>query len=275
MRKIVFFDIDGTLVTEHNHATESTKQAVKALKDNEGLPVLATGRPPSMVKPVCEMFGIDSYIAMNGQYIVIQGEVVYANPLQTETVQQIVEKARADHRSVFLCGSDEIYGNALLSMMSRSNFFKAAKTFSQYIPRWWIYFVLKRFGRQPVAESLYEGKTIYQIVIQMTEEKDEDYRQLFPHCHFTRSSPISVDVVSKGTSKASAIQLMVKKLGMEMKDTIAFGDSLNDLEMLKEVEVGIAMGNARRELKEIADGVTAPVDEDGIMKGLRALRLIP
>jgi len=61
---------------------------------------------------------------------------------------------------------------------------------------------------------------------------------------------------------------------MDMKDTVAFGDNLNDLEMLQTVEMGVAMGNARPEVKRVADAVTDSVDRDGIVKGLKQLQLI-
>lgn len=274
MKKIVFFDIDGTLVTEGNHAPESAKKAVTALKKNGALPVIATGRAPSMVWDICEEFGISSYIAMNGQYIVLEGEAVFANPLPPETVQTLIEDSRANNHGVFLCGSDEIYGNALFTMMYRSSFFQAIKGLGRYIPKSLTQFVVKRMGRRPISESKYADKDIYQVVLQMSEEKDDLYRKKFPHCHFTRSSPYSVDVIAKGVSKASGIHRVVDHLGMDMKDTVAFGDNLNDLEMLQTVEMGVAMGNARPEVKRVADAVTDSVDRDGIVKGLKQLQLI-
>lgn len=67
---------------------------------------------------------------------------------------------------------------------------------------------------------------------------------------------------------------MIKRLGFDLKDVYAFGDGLNDIEMLNAVGTGIAMGNAEEVVKKAADHVTSGVDQEGIWKGLKELQLI-
>ena len=82
------------------------------------------------------------------------------------------------------------------------------------------------------------------------------------------------EFVPKGFSKASGIEKTCELLGIEKEDTYAFGDSINDVEMLKHVQHGIAMGNGTKAAKEAADYITAPLHEDGIYKGLEHFGLI-
>ncbi len=93
MKKLVFFDIDGTLVTRNNHIPKSTIEAVEQLKVNGNIPVIATGRAPVLIREIAEELNINSYISMNGQYIVHEGEVIYSNPIDMELVDNVVEVA--------------------------------------------------------------------------------------------------------------------------------------------------------------------------------------
>jgi hypothetical protein len=79
---------------------------------------------------------------------------------------------------------------------------------------------------------------------------------------------LSFDLTLKGESKAKGIRKLVESLGMDMEDTVAFGDGRNDVEMLSEVGFGIAMGNGADEAKEVANYVTDDVDKNGIEKAL-------
>ena len=82
------------------------------------------------------------------------------------------------------------------------------------------------------------------------------------------------DVIERGFSKAEGLKCLCAHYGIERKDSFAFGDSMNDYEIIREAAVGIAMGNAREELKAAADYVTSRIDEDGIWNACRHFGLI-
>ena len=88
------------------------------------------------------------------------------------------------------------------------------------------------------------------------------------------ATTINGELISKVDNKATAIKQVIDYLGIDKKDTIAFGDSMNDYEMINFVECGIAMGNACNELKEAASRVCRSVDEDGIYYEFIELGLI-
>ena len=88
------------------------------------------------------------------------------------------------------------------------------------------------------------------------------------------SKNFGADVVEAEYSKARGIDRLCEHFGIDKKDTYAFGDSLNDIEMLKMVNVGVAMGNAQDEAKAVADYITDRIDEDGIRNALMHFGLI-
>ena len=102
----------------------------------------------------------------------------------------------------------------------------------------------------------------------------EKLRTALPDCDFQRSNPYIVDIVPKGGSKLRGIQFFLAEQGLALSEAMAFGDHLNDIEMLQGVGVGVSMGNGTPETKAAADFVTDSNNEDGIEKALRHFNLI-
>ncbi|GEK89513.1 hypothetical protein SAMN04488100_11516 [Alkalibacterium putridalgicola] len=274
MTKIVFLDIDGTLVTKYNTIPQSTKRAIQKLKENNVMPVISTGRAPLLIEEVRRELGIDSYIAMNGQLVVHEGEVVYHNPIEQETVDQLIDRAVDKNDGIILCGAKDIFSNSIVSLAKRSSVLTLLKGLVKLVPGSIQLSFFSRLIKKPPKPEDYEGKPIYQVIIETSQEEEEQYREAFDMLNFARSNHYTVDVISKGISKATGIEHYLNHVGVDLKDTYAIGDSPNDLEMLGYVETSIAMGNSWDNVKEIADYVTDDVDKDGIEKALKHFGLI-
>ncbi len=275
MKKLVFFDIDGTLVTRNNHIPKSTLQAITALKQTNAVPVLATGRAPVLIKEIAQELKIDSYIAMNGQYIVHQGQVLYANPIDKHLVDAVVEIATARQDGLLLSSDDELVANSVISLVNRSSLYTFLKGFVGLIPDQIQASLLNRLMKKVPKKEAYENKEIYMININGDQVDEAAYERLFgQYLTFTRANERTMDVINKGISKATGAQQMIEQLKVAPHNTYAFGDGLNDLELLEFVNTGVAMANGFAELKTVADFVTAAADDDGIFKGLKELGLI-
>lgn len=274
MTKIVFFDIDGTLVNKRNAIPDSTKRAVNQLKENGVIPVIATGRAPLLIDEIREELEIDSYIAMNGQLVMHKGEVLFHNPIDTDTVNRLIDKAVEEKNGIILCGGKDIFSNSIVSLAKRSSVWAILKGVGKIIPSHLQLSLFKKLIRKPPNSEQYKGKPIYQVILETSMEQEPAYKEAFPELHFARSNRYTVDIISAGISKATGIEVFLEKLGIEPSETYGFGDSPNDLEMLEYVHVGVAMGNGWDSIKEVADFVTDSVDEDGIEKALKYFELI-
>lgn len=275
MKKIVFFDIDGTLVTRNNHVPKSTIEAVVQLKLNGITPVIATGRAPVLIKDVAKQLGITSYISMNGQYIVHENEVIYANPIDIDLVDQVVQSAIAEGDGILLSTDDEIIANSVLSLVNRGTLYTFFKQLVRVIPERVKLRLWKRMMSNAPEKKDYINKEVYMLNINANREEGKVYEDQFSDVlNFTRANDISMDIVNKGVSKATGVERMIERLGIERENTYAFGDGLNDLEMLQYVGTGVAMANGYDELKAVADYVTDSVFSHGISKGLEHLELI-
>jgi Cof subfamily protein (haloacid dehalogenase superfamily) len=126
-----------------------------------------------------------------------------------------------------------------------------------------------------VDETYYENRDIYQSLL-FCEGNELDYyrehhREAFDYIRWHR---VSCDVLPKGGSKAEGIKRLIEATGLSMEDVYAFGDGLNDIEMLEQAGVGVAMGNAVNEAKQVSDFITDDVDHNGLSKALYEVGLL-
>src|SRR5699024_10629828 len=118
-----------------------------------------------------------------------------------------------------------------------------------------------------------QDRRIYQALL-FCEQDDEAFLSQHPELNFIRWHDLSCDVLPGGGSKAVGINKIMKASGLSKEHSFAFGDGFNDIEMLQEAGTGIAMGNAVEPLKQVADHMTAKVEEDGIFKALQYFELL-
>ncbi|WP_433749316.1 Cof-type HAD-IIB family hydrolase [Falsibacillus pallidus] len=255
-KKMVFFDIDGTLLDHNKNLPSSAKKAVRHLKENGVYVAIATGRAPFMFESLREELEIDSYVSFNGQFVVFENEVIYKNPLQTEDLKTLVQHStERNHPLVFLTDETMKANIEKHSMIEES-------------------MGSLKFNHPSFDPQFYLDKEIYQSLLFCADPEDNYYRDEFDQFKLIRWHDYSVDILPKGGSKAEGIKQMINRLGFDIKDIYAFGDGLNDVEMLEAAGTGVAMGNAHPALKEFADMVTDDVAEDGLEKALVKLGLL-
>ncbi|WP_068776212.1 Cof-type HAD-IIB family hydrolase [Paenibacillus sp. FJAT-26967] len=255
-RSIVFFDIDGTLLDEDKQIPDSTRKAVRMLQERGVFTAIATGRNPVMFENILEELNIDSFVSINGQYVVFEGRELYTHPMDTDKLAELVQRADEQGHSLAYCGHPDIRVSSLNPHVMES--YEGLK-----LPC-------------PDAEpDFYKHSPVFQGHLFCDAESEKEYAKLFPHYRFVRWHEHAVDVLPEGSSKAIGILEMLKAVGIPNENCYAFGDGLNDIEMLASVGTGIAMGNAVPETKAAADYVTSSCSEDGILRGLIAVGLLP
>jgi Cof subfamily protein (haloacid dehalogenase superfamily) len=245
--KMVFFDIDGTLVNEEKKLSEDTIDAVRELQAR-GIPaIIATGRAPYF----------DSYVSLNGAYTVYKDHVLFKRILKRDQLKNLVTHASKNNHSIVFQGSDIFYASTELHpfVLEAVNSLKVEQM-PGHDPDYWM------------------KADVYQAFLHCVAEEEHLYENVLPGLRLVRWHPMAMDVLPIGGSKAQGIEAMLKHLGIAPEEAVAFGDGLNDKEMLTHVGLGIAMGNAHAELKPYADYVTTHVDEGGIRNGLRHAGLI-
>ncbi|HEO8018359.1 TPA: HAD-IIB family hydrolase [Streptococcus agalactiae] len=276
--KAVFFDIDGTLLNDRKNVQKSTIKAIRNLKDQGILVGLATGRGPSFVQPFLENLGLDFAVTYNGQYIYSRSEIIYTNQLSKTTVYRLIRYAGARRREISLGTASGLLGSGIIGLGTS----RLGQIVSSLVPRKWAKAIersFKHFIRRIKPQNIDSlmvilREPIYQVVLVATEGESERIQKQFPRVKLTRSSPYSMDVISEGQSKVKGIERVGQCYGFDLSEVIAFGDSDNDIEMLSQVGIGVAMGNASQQVKENVRYTTADNNDDGISKALAHYGLI-
>ena len=258
MKKIFFFDIDGTLAIK-GVISKGNIEALKKLKEKGYLVFICTGRAPFYAKNMFKDL-VSGYVTCNGGYVEYKNQPIYKAIVSSEAIKATMELSNQHNFNYYFESSDYIYvrdRNDSRHLEFANNWGMKDKT------------IIDDFDPEKI--ETYIG------MIVVNDKKDIPIlvEKLSPYFDVQRhQSDYSFDLTLKGVSKAVGIEKLVERLGRDMADTIAFGDGRNDIEMLETVAMGVAMGNAVPEAKAVADFETDRIENDGIVKALKEFRLI-
>lgn len=260
VKKLIIFDIDGTLINDHLEILDSSKEAIKILRAAGHDTAIATGRNALMSREIIENLDFHQYIVCNGAEAFSNHETIYKNPLDKEALYRLIELADRENHPVvyetaheFLRRSSEI-GDRIKHGM---------KFVGQSVPAY------DESGRFHIENEL------TQLLLFNNEAEEHLYNNgAFPEFRFVRWYEDAVDVLPADGSKAETIAHFAEHKGYKPEDVVAFGDGNNDAEMIREAGIGVAMDNAVPKVKDAADLITDSNNEDGIYKALKKLDLI-
>lgn len=279
MIKAAFFDIDGTLLTSNAEVLPSTLNAIEKLHQKGIICCIASGRGPKRIKSLIGNIPMGAYVLYNGQIVFSHDTGIYEHYFSNETLERLASFGDLENRQMVFGGRKDFYGSPSMRMGQR----RLIKQLYHYLPdrisvkdlenvleKWQI---LPKNDHKFMSLPIF-SQPIYQCVLLSPESETKRLTEMFPDCHFTRSNPYSVDIIPKGGSKIEGIRKALEHYGITEEETIAFGDSWNDTEMIREVGMGVAMGNSSEDIKALADYVTDTNNNDGIMKALKDLKII-
>lgn len=246
MIKMIFFDVDGTLV---DHATGQisvkTREAVKRLRERGYLLCVATGRPTASLPDFGDL-QFDAFCAFNGSLCYTEKEIIHSTPISPEDVQQVLNNATTIGRPVSVAVRTRMVANGIEKDLA--DYYRLAG--------------LELTASEDFQEALQEP--VYQIMVGSRESEFDALVQGTTGVKIAVSWERAVDIIPAASGKGKAIGKILEHFNLKPEQAMAFGDSYNDMEMLQTVGTGVAMGNAPEELKAVADDVCAPVSRDGI-----------
>ena len=259
-KKVLFFDIDGTIWNEKNEIPESTIDAIRTVRRNGHLAFLNTGRCSSYIQnPDLLSIGFDGVVCGCGTMIEYMGETIFYKRLEEVLVEHTVNTVRRFGFRPILEGREYLYlddcefGRDPYGIKLKAEMGEQLRTIAGEWGKWEV-------SKLACAMDGADKKGCFAAL--------EDYYTSMVH------NDAVVEMVPKGFDKGTGIVRVCQLLNMDISDTIAFGDSANDLEMLRSSGLGVAMGNGTKEAKKAAGYVTAPMMEDGIWKACKYLGLL-
>lgn len=261
-KKIVFFDIDGTIYRYDIGIPNDTIEAIKQLKNNGHIPVICTGRTKCMIYPEHLGPGFDNIVGGAGTYVEIAGQERFYHELEQKEAIRIIDGFLKNNFLPVAEGRDYIYLGTDESELTDNNK-KFINVYHQKIPEKILTI------NEPVlnVSKVSGGFTRNSDMNRMIEEFKEDY-SIINHNNQL------LELVPKGFNKAKGIERMINEMGIAWENTYAFGDSFNDIDMLEYVNYGCAMGNSEKEIKDRTKYVTDDFDKGGIYNALKKFGLI-
>lgn len=250
-KKIFFFDIDGTLAIGKD-IPDSTKKAIKLLKEKDYLIFICTGRPYHYVKEYFFDYA-DGFITSNGRYIVYHNQVLLDEPLTHEQISRYIKIMREHHCGFVFIGTEHGY----LECHDEHHKHEIIKSYFDG-------YFLTEFQDQDVKGYLFDiycNNQQHLSTMQDIFRNEIVFNQHYPH--------FSADSTVLGVDKGIGINCVLEYFDIHKSNAYAFGDGLNDLCMFKQVEHSVAMGNAIESLKKEAEYVTTSIEEHGIYNALQ------
>lgn len=258
--KIAFFDIDGTLVDVPNGMLEPSLETIRVLNEfkkqgNKIVIATARGEVPAGVSDI----EFDGYICNDGHYIRYDNEVLIDELFDEAKVQkQLDVYQKYGGRSIF-----NGRGGQWCGFLDDELVIKHRAMFDGTTARpTGVHEVFKASDVQAISCCVLfdDANKMWAAYHEL-----EDEFTMIPY----ETGLIRIDVYCKGFTKGTGCKYLYEKLGIDYEDTYAFGDGINDVEMIKIVKHGIAMGNGLDELKAVASEVTASVLDDGIAQSFK------
>lgn len=244
--KIIFFDIDGTLVDmQTKRISTKTIEALQRLKENGIKICIATGRSPISL-PKFDGIDFDAYLTFNGSYCYDQSGAMFSNPICKEDVQRIIQNAAAIGIPVSVATKDRL----------------AANGYDEDLAEYYSFAHLEL----TVAED-FEAvcqQEIYQVMLGCRETDYPAILNGVQGAKITAWWDRAVDIIPASGGKGMGIQKILDYYHLDRTEAMAFGDGNNDIEMLEAVGIGVAMENASPGLKAVADDICGHVAQDGV-----------
>ena len=259
--KAVFFDIDGTLVSFKTHSvTQSNLEVLEALR-RKGIKVfISTGRMLGMTS-VLDGIVFDGYIANNGAAIYDSSKkMIHGRLLPKKELYALRERLKFRDLPPFA-----------VSFMTADNYYLNCKSSLAED-------VARVVGVAPPILSNIDDiveMDVYQMCVYLKGKALDDVMEgWLKGCTASVWNPVFADVNEKGITKAYGIDKMLEIFGIDLSQTLSFGDGGNDIPMLEHTAVSVCMGNADEAVRAASDYVTETVDEDGIAKALVRLGVL-
>lgn len=279
MGKIIFLDVDGTIVDYDNHIPDSAREAIRKARENGHLVYVCTGRSKAEMPDEIWNIGFDGMIGGNGSYVEHKGQILLHQLIPYETAKRVVDWLEARGLEFYLESNNGLFASRNFREVARPTLrtYALGKGASEDQ-------VLHMEAEDALHGLIYDGDLyrddLNKISFILHSYQDHlDSKEAFPELKAGTwggrgEEALFGDLGVKDINKAYAVDLILDHLDADRTDTIAVGDAKVDIPMLQACQIGVAMGNGGPEILAVADLITDDVGQDGLYKAFEKLNLL-
>lgn len=265
--KIVFSDIDGTVLNSKHELLASTIKAVQKLALKNIPFVLVSARMPKAMKLILDEMKVKMPMISYGGALVLdeQNQILYDNKINKIDTEAIISE-------IELLWSDDV----VINYYSDDNWFVKDEN-NKAVKREENITNVKASQadfKNLIANNILPNKILCMTKANISSKIEAVLQEKFPQLNIVRSSDILIEIMNNDVSKANGIEVLLHHLKMTPAQAIAFGDNYNDLTMLNFVGRGVVMQNAPEEIRKEAKYITKSNNEDGIYEYLKQINMI-
>lgn len=234
--KLIALDMDGTLLTSDEKVTERTRKAITQAIEKDVYVVISTGRWLGSCYPYAESLGLTSYLVTSngGEIWTMEKELIERHTINPALMEKMWNLGKDYDMGCWMIATDTVWRGERPNDFSEHEWLKIG--FDSHNPR-----NLEKFMQE---------------------------LSHFGGLELTNSQPHNLEINPEGVHKGSALSKVCKKIGITMEEVMSVGDSLNDMKMIQQAGLGVAMGNAQEAIKKAADFETDTNDRDGVAKAI-------
>ena len=279
MSKIIFLDVDGTIVDYDNHIPDSAREAIRKARENGHLVYMCTGRSKAEMPDEIWNIGFDGMIGGNGSYVEHKGQILLHQLIPHETAKRVVDWLEARGLEFYLESNNGLFASRNFREIARPTLrtYALGKGASEDQ-------VLHMEVEDALHGLIYDGDLyrddLNKISFILHSYQDHlDSKEAFPELKAGTwggrgEEALFGDLGVKDINKAYAVDLILDHLDADRANTIAVGDAKVDIPMLQACQIGVAMGNGGPEILAVADLITDDVGQDGLYKAFEKLNLL-
>lgn len=262
-QKFIFFDVDGTLFNRRGELVESAGKAIRDLKKAGHRLFINTGRSRGEITEELQNLPFDGYICSAGSYVEVEGKVLFHQPMESTLLPDLYDYLE-EHHILYLAETNEkIYATKRNFHIQKESFQKLNLPGSNFF-----------LSIMEVCESMEDVKGVNKVLFFQSKIEIEEIKKKFGSIFTVLPGTIEMlsgnhgEIFGKDIHKAAGMEQVLAYYGASKEQSMAFGDGSNDIEMLQEAEIGIAMENGGKQLKAVANYVTQTPEEHGIRNAL-------
>lgn len=253
--RLIFSDIDGTLINSDFVVTPRTKEAIRQVVAKGDCFIPISARMPEAIKPIMDSIGITSpIISYNGALLQDEDELTIAsNPMPTTQALELCHLIEKEAPEI----AWNIYSYHDWYAKDRANY---------WIRREEEIVAVK--ANEAALSDLTDLEAVHKVLLmgdpRQISPLEIELKKRYPDLSIAKSAPYFIEIMATGIRKGHAVEVFTAHMGLTLADTMAFGDNFNDLDMLKTVGKAYVMSNGPKEVQEAIGQVTADHDHDGI-----------
>lgn len=258
--KLIVSDFDGTLIDDNQQVLPEVRTAIKNYIDCGGVFAVCTGRMTCCILPRVREVGLKGLVvAYQGTVIadIESGKILKTGGISSENIAEICRNIKElGHPVNVYCGDD------LYTDIPKDN--KYLQMYEKIVG------INAKYVDGDIAEYVLNNRLFCQkVAILVAHEEQaalyaELFRRLGDRFDVTCSAKVLIEISPLGDNKGEAVKFLANKFGIPIEKTVAAGDNLNDLSMIKVAGIGVAVGNATEDLKKAADFVSVSNNEGAI-----------